>query len=78
MSVIITLDLSLFESIFGEMSLFFKIIVFYGSTNFSLLLVVLINTASSVSFEANKSYKLLNKLFITKNKQLSIRMRIKV
>jgi hypothetical protein len=78
MSAIISLDLTLFESIFGEMSLFFKIIVFYGSTNFSLLLVVLINTASSVSFEANKSYKLLNKLFITKNKQLSIRMRIKV
>jgi hypothetical protein len=65
-SVIITLDLILFESIFGEMSLFFKIILFYGSSNFSILLIILINTASSVSFDANKSYKLLNKLFITK------------
>jgi hypothetical protein len=77
-SVIITLDLILFESIFGEMNLFFKIVFFYGSSNFSLLLIALINTSSSVSFEANKSYKLLNKLFITKNKELSIRMRIKV
>jgi hypothetical protein len=77
-SVIITLDLILFESIFGKMSLFFKIILIYGSSNFSLLLIILINSASSVSFEANKSYKLLNKLFITKNKQLSIRVRIKV
>ncbi len=78
MSVIITLDLILFESIFGEMSLFFKIILIYGSSNFSLLLIILINTASLVSFEANKSYKLLNKFFITQNKELSIRMRIKV
>ncbi len=37
-----------------------------------------INTAS-VSFEANKSYKLLNKLFITNNKKkISITIKIKV
>jgi hypothetical protein len=77
-SIIIALDLILFESIFGKISLFFKIIFSYGSSNYSLLLIILINTASSVSFEANKSYKLLNKLFVTKNKQFSIRMRIKV
>jgi hypothetical protein len=77
-SVIIILDFVLFESIFGEISLYFKIVLFYGSSVFSLLLIILINTASSVSFEANKSYKLLNKLFVTKNKQFSIRMRIKV
>jgi hypothetical protein len=76
--VIIVLDLVLFEAVFGEMSFFFKIIVFYGSILLFLLLIILINTASSVSFEANKSYKLLNKLFITNNKQISIRMRIKV
>jgi hypothetical protein len=68
----------LFESIFGKMNLFFKMILFYGFCSAFSLLMILINTASSVSFEAKKSYKLLNKLFITFNKQISIRMRIKV
>jgi hypothetical protein len=53
-------------------------ILFYCSTTTFLLLVIFINTASSVSFEANKFYKILNKLFITKNKQISIPIRIKV
>jgi hypothetical protein len=76
--VLIVLDFILFESIFEKMHLFFKMMLFYGwCTTFSLLMI-LINTASSVSFEANKSYKLSNKLFITFNKQVSIRMRIKV
>jgi hypothetical protein len=78
MLVITALDLSVFQSLFGKMSLFFKIILIYGSSILLLLLIILINTASSVSFETNKSYKLLNKLFITNNKQISIRMRVKV
>jgi hypothetical protein len=78
MLVITALDLILFQSIFGKMSLFFKIILIYGSSILFLSLITLLNTASSVSFEANKSYKLLNKLFITKNRQISIRMRVKV
>jgi hypothetical protein len=78
-SVILVLDLSLFESIFEKMSLFFKLLMLYYSSIVFLLLIILINTASSVSFEANKSYKLLNKLFITNNKkQISIRIKIKV
>ncbi len=76
-SVILALDFALFEAIFGKMSLFFKMLLIYGSCVLFLLLIILINIAS-VSFEANKSYKLLNKLFITNNKQVSIRMRIKV
>jgi hypothetical protein len=76
-SVILVLDLSLFESIFEKMSLFFKILMLYFSGIVFLLLIILINTASSVSFEANKSYKLLNKLFITYNKK-PIRIKIKV
>jgi hypothetical protein len=76
--IIIALDLLLFETIFGKFSLILNIILFYGSSIMFLLLIIFINTASSVSFEANKSYKLLNKLFITKNKQISIPMRIKV
>jgi hypothetical protein len=78
MLVIIVFDILFFQSIFGKMSFFFKMIFFYASCLEFLLLIILINTASTVSFEANKSYKLLNKLFITHNKQVSIRMRIKV
>jgi hypothetical protein len=78
MLVIINLDLVFVEGIFGKMSLYFKIIVIQGSSVVFLLLMILINTASSVSFEANKSYKLLNKLFMTCKKQISIRMKIKV
>jgi len=76
--IIIASDLALFESIFGKTNLLIKMVMFYGSCAAFTLLMILINTASSVSFEANKSYKLLNKLFITFNKQVSIRMRIKV
>jgi hypothetical protein len=75
---IIALDLLLFQSIFGKMNFFYKMILFYVSCSSFSLLMILINTASSVSFEANKSYKLLNKWFITYNKEISIRMRIKV
>jgi hypothetical protein len=78
MLIITALDLAVFQSIFGKMNLFFKIILIYGSNILFLLLIVLINSASSVSFEANKSYKLLNKLFITKNRQISIRTKVKV
>jgi hypothetical protein len=68
MIIIIVLDFILFESIFGIMNFFFKMILFYGSCSEFSLLMTLINIASSVSFEANISYKLLNKLFITNNK----------
>ncbi len=80
MFVIIVFDILLFESLFGKMSLFFKILLFYTSILLFFVLIILINTASSVSLEAKKSYKLLNKLFITigNNKQIWIRMKIKV
>ncbi len=67
--IIIFLDLVLFQSIFGKMSFYFKIILFYALCLAFLLLIILINTASLVSFEVKKCYKLLNKLFITSNKQ---------
>jgi hypothetical protein len=76
--ILIVLDFALFESIFGKFNFIFKMVLFYVACTFFSLLMILINTASSVSFEAKKSYKLLNKLFITFNKQVSIRMRIKV
>ena len=76
--VTIGLDLNLFQSIFGKMNFFLKMVLFYCSCSAFSLLMLLMNTASSVSFEANISYKLLNKLFITYNKQISIRTIIKV
>jgi hypothetical protein len=76
--VIIALDLLLFQSIFGKTNFFIKMIMFYSSCSIFSILMILINTASSVSFEANIFYKILNKLFITYNKQISIRMGIKV
>jgi hypothetical protein len=78
--IIIVFDILLFQSLFGKISLYFKIILFYSSIVLFLLLIILIITASSVSFEANKSYKLFNKLFITigNNKQIWIHMKIKV
>jgi hypothetical protein len=80
MLVTIAFDILLFQSLFGKMSLFFKITFFYASCLVFLSLIIMINTASSVSFEAKKSYNLLNKLFITisNNKQIWIRMKIKV
>jgi hypothetical protein len=77
-TVILVVDLAFFVAIFEKLNFFFKIVIIYGSSVVFLFLVILINTASSVSFEANKSYKLLNKLFITYNNRVSIRMRIKV
>ncbi len=75
---IIALDLVLFQSIFGKINFFMKMILFYGSCLVFSSLMILINNASSVFFEVNISYKLLNKLFITHNKEISICMRIKV
>jgi hypothetical protein len=78
-SDIIVLDLALFETVFGKMNFFFKMIAFYISNTLFLLLIILINTASSISLEANKSYKLFNKLFITiDKKKISFSNKIKV
>jgi hypothetical protein len=77
-TVILVVDLAFSLAIFGKLNNFFKILSIYGSSVVFMFLLILINTASSVSFEAKKSYKLLNKLFITNNNQVSIRMRIKV
>jgi hypothetical protein len=77
-TVILVVDLIFFVAIFGKLNFSFKIAIIYASGVVFLFLIILINTASSVSFEANKFYKLLNKLFITYNNRVSIRMRIKV
>jgi len=78
MLIIIVFDILLLQLIFGKFSFLFKMIFFYVSCLVFLFLIILITTSSSVSFETNKSYKLLNKLFITYNKQMKKLMKIKV
>jgi len=79
MLIIIGMDIVLFHAIFGKIGLLFKVSLFYGSCFAFMLVMVLINTASSVSFESNKSYKLLNKLFLSRNiSKISLTIRIKV
>jgi hypothetical protein len=76
--LIVFIDLILFESIFGKMNLIFKIILFYCAFIAFVIMIILINTASSVSFETKKSYKLFNKLFIDfKKNEISIFIKIK-
>jgi hypothetical protein len=76
--IIVFIDLILFQSIYGKMNLFFKIILFNCAFLAFLIIIILINTASSVSFETKKSYKLLNKLFIAIQKnEISISIKIK-
>jgi hypothetical protein len=77
-TVILVVDLAFFVGIFRKLNFIFKILQIYGSSLVFLFLVILINTASSVPFEAKKSYKLFNKLFITNSNQVSISIRIKV
>jgi hypothetical protein len=76
--VILVVNLIFFVAIFGKLNFFFKIVVIYASSVVFLFLVIFMNSASSVSFEVKKSYKLLNGFFVTNNNQVSIRMRIKV
>jgi hypothetical protein len=76
---IIIIDFTIFAVLFGGLNIFLNLIGVYILLTFISLFVFLLNIASSVSYEANNSYKLLNKLFAL-NKKLIITktMRIKV
>ncbi len=76
--ITVFIDLILFQPVFGKMNLFLKIILFYCAFLAFLIIIILINTASSLSFETKKSYKLLNTLFIAfKKNKISIFIKIK-
>ena len=68
----------LFMSIFSKIFIV-KCMLFFGSIIGTLCLILVIRSASSVNYEANKSYKLMYSLvFSKKRKYLSISFRIKV
>ena len=54
-----------FAVIFGDLGLINRIILIWGSVIFSSILLLVINTASSVHLESKHSYKLLNSCFFS-------------
>jgi hypothetical protein len=61
--IIMSMDFTIFSVLFGGKNIFLKLVGLYFVLMFILLLVFLLNIASSISYEANNSYKLLIKLF---------------
>jgi len=62
------INLNLFHTFFSEMNIFFRVIMFYVVIALILFLIIILMTASSVSIETNKSYKLLIKLIVNNQK----------
>jgi len=80
LALFITLiNASLYLVLFGEIGLILKVVMTYGLSFCILLLISLINIASSVAFEANKAYQLLNKLIIAdRNLRIKISRKFQV
>ncbi len=66
--IIMTMDFTIFSVLFGGTNIFLKLVGYYFVLIFIMLLVFLLNIASSISYEANNSYKLLIKLFALNGK----------
>ncbi len=78
-SMIFNLNMTSFKILFGKMDLFSRLMIIIYDILFMLLLLILTNTSASVNFEANKSYKLLNKLMImTINQKITNTKQLKV
>jgi hypothetical protein len=74
-----TINICLALGLFGNINLILKISLLYACFCGTILVIILLSTASSVSSEANKSYKLLNKLYIDCcNRKTSNSIRLKV
>jgi hypothetical protein len=65
---IIIIDFTIYSVLFGRLNIFLNLVGLYIVLTFISLLVFLLNIASSVSYEANNSYKLLIKLFALNEK----------
>jgi len=69
----------LYLTLFVSMNFGLRFILIYSSIFFICILILIINTASSVAYEANKSYELFNTYFaLDSKKQLSLAKRMKV
>ena len=57
--------------LFSETTIILKLMISYTLLQFIIIFIIVINTASSVNFEANKIYLLLNRLMVYQNKSKS-------
>ena len=57
--------------VFSNMPLLYRVIAFYAMVTYCFLFIFVVFTASSVNYQSNKSYKILNHLFVSNfiNKQ---------
>jgi hypothetical protein len=77
--VMSVINVTLFHTLFGEISFYFKIFLIYENIFFTLILLILLVSASAIHSEAKRTYKLLNKLFICcKINKIKANFKIKV
>jgi hypothetical protein len=77
--VISVMNVTLFHTLYGEISFYFKIFLIYANIFFTLILFILLVSASDIHSEVKRTYKLLNKLFICcKINKIRANLKIKV
>ena len=62
----ISISINIFIIFFSDFNIIYKIILFYAMICLFVLFLFMVFTASSVNYEAKKSYKILNHLFVSK------------
>ena len=62
--IMLSLNLILFHTIFGGLQLIYRCLFFYVIAIFTTFLIFILMTASSISTEANETYKLLIKQYM--------------
>ena len=75
----VVINLFLYQSLFGEMFWFLRIIFLYFSAFMAILMITYLKMNAIIFNEANKAYKTMNQLYLEYNKwSLSISLRLKV
>jgi hypothetical protein len=72
------INMFLYLAILSKVNYVLRSIFILGSFFFSFTLILIINSASSVTFEVNKSYQLIYSLILNKRRLMSNRMLFKV
>jgi hypothetical protein len=72
------INMFLYLAIFAKVNFIFRFVFIYGSIVFIFTLILIINSASSVHLEVNKSYQLIYSLVSIKRKLIYKRMLFKV
>ncbi len=77
--LITAMNIIVYVSIFAVMDLYIRVIFVYLSITFISIYLIVINSASSVTYEAEKAYKLLNTLQVLSHKlKFPLYQRLKV